>query len=448
MCEFCSDTLFVFSKKESIQLAKKLNIGDVVGDAINQLQKDGAIDKATKKALWATHNAPLQKAVAEGFTPSRAAIEYGTPNYEFLKQLQTNTAVFAMFKNHAQIKEMAALLKDADGNLRSKEDFKTAALKVDGNYRGSKLDVEYDTAVRQARMASQWAKFQKNKHLYPNLRYLLTKAAKPDANHLRFVGIVRPVDDAFWIAHYPPNRWRCQCSVEQTDDEASDIPGNLPAIPVDFAFNSGITGQVFDIENSDYIQKADPKEIPGLIRDAKKFFNADLAATIPNQPIYKSKTGTLINANPIAFDNQDFDGNMKIARDLANGKLPVGKIEIVPLINDQALRKKLIPEAKGNFTPDFRIDGTIIEAKEPENKTAGSSTIQNRISKANKQANGIVLRLQKDFISEDQLFEDIYAKMHHKEYGHFKIYLKYGDQWKYYDRQSFLEEYNTRKKPR
>jgi hypothetical protein len=342
---------------------------------------------------------------------------------------------------------MAALLKDADGNLRSKEDFKKEALKIDAKYRGDHLDTEYDTAVRQARMASKWQKFQKNKHLYPNLIYLHTKAANPDKIHLTYVGIIRPVDDPFWDTRYPPSRWKCQCDVDQTDEVETDIPGNLPDVPEEFAFNSGKTGQIFDFKNSDYIKKADPKEIPGLIRDAETFFNAGLAASTPDQTIYKSKSGTLVNANPIALNNQDFDANIKIARDLANGKLSVDKIEIIPLLNDAALRKKFVPDAKGNTTPDFRIDGTIVEAKEPQNKTAGSNTIQNRISKAHQQADGIVLRLQKDFISEDQLFEDIYAKLHHEAYKNFKLYLKYGDDWKFYDRDTFLKEYKERKKP-
>lgn len=57
---------------------------------------------------------------------------------------------------------------------------------------------------------------------------MLTKAAKPDKNHLAYVGIVAPVDNAFWNTRYPPNRWRCQCGVEQTDEPTTDIPSNLP----------------------------------------------------------------------------------------------------------------------------------------------------------------------------------------------------------------------------
>lgn len=446
MCEFCSDITFVFSEKEHIQLSKKLKIGDVIGAALNQLYDGKKIDKNTKKTLWKSYNDPLQKAVVEGYGKPLVKIEYGTPNYEFLKQLQTNTAVFAMFKSHASMKEMAALLKDADGNLRSKTDFIKESLKIDAKYRVNNLEAEYDTGVRQARMASQWQKFQKNKHLYPNLKYLLTKASKPDEKHLQFVGIIRPVDDAFWGTHYPPNRWRCQCSVEQTDDEASDIPDNLPPVAAEFAFNSGKTGQVFDFKNSDYIKKASPKEIPALIRDAEKFINEEIAAEIPYQPLYKSKNGNMVTVHPIAFDNGDFNENVKSARDLANSNL-VKTIEIRPIINGKELRKKIVPDAKGDSNADFKIDGVLIDGKKPTNPTAGANTIQKKIRIAHDQADGILLELAKNYISKAALFEDIYAKMQYEAYTGFKIYLKYGNQWEYYDRESFLEEYFKRKKP-
>ena len=107
MCEFCDNTFFL-SRKRAIQLNKELNVNDVVNNAINQLYDDRVIDDDTKKALLQSNYQPLKEAVEEGYGKQLMQIEYGTPNYEFLKQLQTNTAVFASFKNHASIKEMVA----------------------------------------------------------------------------------------------------------------------------------------------------------------------------------------------------------------------------------------------------------------------------------------------------------------------------------------------------
>ena len=429
MCEFCSDTLFVFSKKEQIQLAKDLKIGDVVGDAINQLHEGGKVDKATKKALWAGHNAPLQKAVVEGYGKPLSKIEYGTPNYEFLKQLQTNTAVFAMFKSHASMKDMAALLKDADGNLRSKYDFKKEALKVDDTYRTTKLDVEYDTAVRQARMASQWAKFQKNKHLYPNLKYLLTKAAKPDEKHLQFVGIIRPVDDAFWNAHYPPNRWRCQCSVEQTDEDAGDIPDNIPPVPAEFAFNSGKTGQIFDIEKCNYYNVVSPKEQVSLIKKAKDYMNTDIAAQLPYQTLYASNNGATVDVHPLTFNEPDLNNLIRNARSLAN----IGKnIKMLPAVKDVTLRAALLPKdiVKNIRTPDFVIDGKM---NADLKVMAGTSkrTLKHQFDDLKGQTNNLLIEAADDFpFTKYQTIKMVKEKMRQKEMKGFgEVWINYKGNW-------------------
>lgn len=453
MCIVCGDpahtdfeSLYVLSKRRRIELGKTLNIDAVIEKAINKLYDDRKIDDETRKQLNQIHYEPLKNGVNEGFNQA-VKVEYGTPNYEFLKQLQTNTAVFAVFKNHAAMQQMAGLLKDEQGNLRSREDFKKEALKLDATYRGSKLDAEYDTAVRSARMAANWQKYEANKKLYPNLRYVRTKANKPDANHLEFVGIVRPVDDPFWNAHYPPNRWRCQCSAEPTDEEPGDIPNNLPPVDPAFAFNSGKTGQIFDLKKSDYIKSVAPKQQPKLIKEATSMVITDMMKDIPYQPLYKSKSGTLVEAHALALGNPDFNESLKLARDLANSKLPVNTIQILPIVQDKVLRKTYLPDAKGGFNPDFRIDGVLVDGKEPTMPKAGKNTIQNRIRKAHAQADGALIVLNKDFISEDQLYEDIYAKLHHKAYKSFQLYLKYGDAWYDFQTQKFLKKYKARKKP-
>lgn len=350
------------SHRERVQLNKDLSIDETLDKAINQLYDDRKIDDKTRKQLNKIHYEPLKKAVNEGFKPI-IKVEYGTPNYEFLKQLQTNTAVFAVFKNHAAMKDMAALLKDKDGNLRSRDDFKKEALKVDSKYRGSKLDVEYDTAVRSARMAANWQKYVAKKKLYPNLRYVQTKAAVPDIQHLSYVGIVRPVEDAFWKTHYPPNRWRCQCSVEQTDDAATDIPDKLPPVHDDFAFNAGEKGQVFDLEKSDYIKSVPPKEQPALIKEAKKMAIDDELKSAEYQPVYSSRNGNKVTAHPGAFDNTDIDQVTKYARELANWKNGPRVTQVLPDLHKKELRKEILPDIKGSKNPDYRLDGTVFDLK-------------------------------------------------------------------------------------
>lgn len=397
MCVTC-DTVYIFSQRQRIQLNKDLGVDGLVEKAINQLYDDRTIDKPTRKQLLQSHYEPLKQAVNEGF----GKIDYNSPNYEFLKELQTNTAVFAAFKNHACIKEMVGLLKDQEGKLRTREDFKTQALQVDSTYRGQYLDAEYDTAVRTARLAAQWQKIQKNKKLYPNLKYLHTKSSNARKDHLPYVGIVAPVDSIFWSTHYPPNGWRCQCGVEQTDEDTNDIPHDLPPLDATFAFNAGKIGQVFDLKNSSYIKSVPPKEQPALIKDAKKIVVKDAAVKAEYQPVYKSKNGGTVTAHPLAFDNTDFKEVLREARSYVN---QTGKaIKILPDVQDEELRKELKADgAKGNKSPDYIVDNYVADLKIVTNNTR--TAVREAFKRCYDQCDNILLKVNdNNDISSQDLF--------------------------------------------
>jgi len=440
MCTFCENT-FVFGTRQSIQLNKKLDIDGLVQQALNQLYNDRKVDKKTAKKLAQSHYEPLKEAVEEGYGKSLFKVEYNTPNYEFLKALQTNAAVFATFKSHAATKQMAGLLKDAEGNLKPKEQFVREALAVDATYRKQYLDTEYDTAVRQARMAANWQRYEKNKRLYPNLRYVRSKAAKPDETHLQYVGINRPVDDPFWNSHYPPNRWRCQCSVEPNDDDVTDIPDKLPPVDPVFAFNSGKTQQVFDLEKSEYIKSVSAAAMPGLIRDAEKMVVKDVAANLQYQPIYSSKAGNVVLAHPMAFDNGDFDDCVKAARELANNADGPKSIQILPDLFDPELRAILLPNVKGSKNPDFRIDGKYIELKEPEGEKPGSRTFKNLLRDALEQSSGAALVIPEGYCNKETLTKEVGRIYKHDDFKDFPLWVRFQNKWQAHTQESWRKWY-------
>lgn len=441
MCEV-NESMYFFSHRQAVQLSQQLNIDELVSKAINQLYNNRAVDKKTARQLMQSHYEPLKQAVEEGFGKKLFEVEYNSPNYEFLKALQTNTAVFAAFKSHAATKGMAALLKDADGNLKPREQYVREALQLDSTYRKHYLNTEYDTAVRQARMAANWQRYEKNKRLYPNLKYLRSRAAKPDEKHLQYVGIVRPVDDPFWDKHYPPNRWLCQCSVEPTRDEATDLPDNLPPVHPAFALNSGKQQQVFDYKNSEYIKAAPAKERPALIRDAEKMVANDIAKNIPYQPIYKSKAGNEVKAHPLAFDNGDFEKCTLAARELANQKNGPRLIEILPDLANTALREALLPGAKGKKNPDYRIGDKYWELKEPDGDRPGTRTFKNLLRDALSQADGIVLVVPEGYCTEDVLTKEVGRIYKHKDFQHFPMWLKFQNKWQQHDQRTWRAWYN------
>jgi len=425
MCNF--DEQYFFSNTQRVRLSKKIGVDNIVQTAVNQLYDDRKLSKAVNKKMFAATYEPLKAAVNEGVGKVSMEVQFGTPNYEFLKQLQTNTAVLSAFKNHAQIKEMASLLKDESGNLRSKADFRKAAMAVNEKYNGRYLDTEYDTAVRQSRSAAQWQKALTTAKLYPNIKYLPSVAAHPRVSHEKYYGIIRPMTDPIWSSILPINSWGCKCGWEVTDEEPNDLPDNLPTPEAGFDFNPGATGQVFDLENSSYIKSVPSKEQPALIRMAKSYVIADMAEAAPYVEMYKSKAGTKVTAHPLAQQDKYFQENINAARSMANSRnIDVKEIKLLPVVSDAALRQKLLPGAKESKNPDFQIDGEYYELKELK---AGKSknTVKHALDSARGQADNAILIVPDGFPFTEQeittTIKDKTLKKEMKGFGNIWMYI-------------------------
>ncbi len=72
-----------------------------------------------------------------------------------------------------------------------------------------------------------------------------SRAATPREEHKPYYGIVRPINDDFWIKHMPPSAWNCLCGVEQTDDEVTPVPAKGPKAAPGLDHNPGLTGKLF-----------------------------------------------------------------------------------------------------------------------------------------------------------------------------------------------------------
>lgn len=415
---------YELSDSISLALEKEFELDGLFDRYIKELFNDRKVTSKTNKALFHATYQELKAGLQEGFGQVTAKVEYGSPNFEMLKNLQINTGVFSAFKNHAMIKEITALLKDQDGNLRSFEVFKAEALKIDGQYRKSWLKVEYDTAVRTSRMAAQWERIQRTKQLYPNLRYVRSRAANPRQDHLSYVDIVRPVDDSFWKTNYPPNGWGCECGVEQTDADPTDIPQGIEPVPADFAFNAGILGQAFDLKQSGYSNSVSSSDLPKLLKFAKAEVNADIVRDLQYQNLYKSKKSGSVEAHPLAFNNSDFNPVLSAARELANKG---HKVKILPDLGDSALRSELLPleQIKPGKNPDYLIGKDVFELKSVN--TASGRAIKGAIDSARAQCNNILIDIPEEVdISLEAVERAVYAKLNTPEMKSFgKVWIKY-----------------------
>lgn len=186
-----------------------------------------------------------------------AGVEFGRENAEFIKQLKNNTGVFSAFKAHAETAEIAKLLINEDGKLRSFSEFKKEALLKSEEYNVRHLKTEYNTAVRSSRMAANFKQFEKTAHIYPNLEWVPSRAAHPRESHRVLWGTIRPINDHFW-ATIPPVGWGCMCSIKATKEAVTDIPSNAPVIPDEFKNNPAQTGMLFN-DKHPYIKDASPE---------------------------------------------------------------------------------------------------------------------------------------------------------------------------------------------
>lgn len=78
-----------------------------------------------------------------------------------------------------------------------------------------RLRIIYDTNLRMNHAAGEWAKIQRTKQFAPFLRYVAILDGRTRPLHRGWHGTILPVDHAFWKTHYPPNGWRCRCTVQQ-----------------------------------------------------------------------------------------------------------------------------------------------------------------------------------------------------------------------------------------
>lgn len=102
---------------------------------------------------------------------------------------------------------------------------------VETNFNARRLQLIVDTNTRAAHAAGQWQRIQRNKALYPYLRYVTMDDAHVRAQHARWHNLTLPVDHPIWRQIYPPNGWRCRCRVvamRQDEVDAGVSPTGQP----------------------------------------------------------------------------------------------------------------------------------------------------------------------------------------------------------------------------
>lgn len=77
----------------------------------------------------------------------------------------------------------------------------------------SRLQLIFDTNVRQAQAAGQWQRMLRNRRTHPFARYVTMDDDRVRPLHRAWHNTVLPLDDPWWSTHRPPNGYRCRCRV-------------------------------------------------------------------------------------------------------------------------------------------------------------------------------------------------------------------------------------------
>jgi len=88
-----------------------------------------------------------------------------------------------------------------------------------------RLKIIFDTNLRGAYAAGTWERIERVKARRPFLRYVSVLDDRTRPEHRAWHDTVLPVDDPFWSTHYPPNGWRCRCTVQQLSRRDMDRAG-------------------------------------------------------------------------------------------------------------------------------------------------------------------------------------------------------------------------------
>ena len=359
-----------------------IDVKKLFNQALKAVYGSGENIPVVEKNLFDITNNALQAGIETEF--GKAGLEFGKKNEAFINEFKKNAAVFAAFKNHGQTKEIVGLLTDENGNLRSFSEFRKRALAISKDYNENWLRTEYNTAVRSARSAVNWKKYEETADLYPNLEYLESLAPNKRGSHLEYVGTILSINHPWWDLHMPPSDWNCQCRVKPTDKPETKVPGGEDPDPV-FRNNPGKTAEFLRIKETPYYQNASEEERKEIMREAMQLF-----ADAEKQKIkYKGKdykSGGRVET-PVGYsqNSQEEKKNMELYSLLA--KRYGEKYRLLPVVDIPGVKN---PDAL-NLSKNIFSDAKITETANIKN------AIQQSIKNASKQKVGeVVIRLTKN----------------------------------------------------
>lgn len=314
--------------------------------------------------------------------------DYKEPG-SLVQKFKKNLYQFSCAKTLTELEYVNSLLLDKNGRTKPDHIFKDDLKKANYQFNHNYLQAEIQTARRGAQMAHMWTKFVEQAHIYPNLVYRTVGDDRVRPEHQVLNGIVKPIDDPFWRMYYPPNGWRCRCTVMNTSEEATPGRHDDPTVQPEFKGNTALDEAIFT-EKGNFFKL--------LNKDYKARENAEyMKYNMPMEVAYYGKNKKKVFVSPFA-DAFDLKNNVESAM------VVVDQLQI-----NVNIRAHINVQNQNN--PEYYINGMVSDLKKIESKNG----ITNAIDTAKKQFKNFSNHsLVIDFSKVELTKKDIISQLNNK----------------------------------
>lgn len=153
----------------------------------------------------------------QGYRKKFFSPDWTVEDNNLLNRVQNNIFAFSGAKCFAEMEELRDAVYE-NGKLISKGDFKRKARQINARYNTGYLDAERQQVIAAGTQGSRWMDFEENRETHPYLEYVTANDEHVREEHRRLHGLIYPLDDPFWDSYYPPNGWRCRCTVRKCSE--------------------------------------------------------------------------------------------------------------------------------------------------------------------------------------------------------------------------------------
>lgn len=236
----------------------------IVQAAVDQLLADAHAGREWSQPYFEAVAKTLQDGLSAGWGHDLDQLSYDTPDHVARTSMEANLFRFSAAKTLAAALDLNAMARDSKGFADFKAQVEKSGLIE--NYDRRYLETEYVNAVNTGMQSSRWYQMQASADALPYGEYWTQQDDRVREAHRALDGLILPLSDPKWSTIWPPNGWKCRCTVlpvshapseaemtraGQEAMTALDVTGELARMKQGgFDKNRAVTGEVFALNKS------------------------------------------------------------------------------------------------------------------------------------------------------------------------------------------------------